>query len=110
MNSVEHPEHGGVIGGRDEDRRVEFAHRKGEDRDPRPHEGRPDAGTDDAEESAFPAWPDVILIDGGQGQMSAVRSILEDLGIADRIVAIGVAKGQAEMLLTCGLPYSPRRN
>jgi excinuclease ABC subunit C len=44
--------------------------------------------------SDFPAWPDVILIDGGQGQMTAVRAILADLGIADRVVAIGVAKGQ----------------
>jgi excinuclease ABC subunit C len=49
---------------------------------------------DDMPSSGFPAWPDVILIDGGQGQMSAVRSILRDLGIADRVVAIGVAKGQ----------------
>jgi excinuclease ABC subunit C len=43
---------------------------------------------------AFPAWPDVILIDGGQGQMTAVRKILADLGIEDRVVAIGIAKGQ----------------
>ena len=43
---------------------------------------------------SFPAWPDVILIDGGQGQMSAVRKILADLGIEDRVVAIGIAKGQ----------------
>ena len=28
---------------------------------------------DDAENTTFPAWPDVILIDGGQGQMTAVR-------------------------------------
>ena len=42
----------------------------------------------------FPAWPDVILIDGGQGQMTAVRAILAELGIADRVEAIGVAKGQ----------------
>lgn len=49
---------------------------------------------DDAGHAAFPAWPDVILIDGGQGQMSAVRTILADLGITDRVVAIGVAKGQ----------------
>ena len=41
-----------------------------------------------------PAWPDVILIDGGQGQMTAVRVILEELGITDEVVAIGVAKGQ----------------
>jgi excinuclease ABC subunit C len=43
---------------------------------------------------SFPAWPDVILIDGGQGQMMAVRKILADLGIEDRVQAIGIAKGQ----------------
>ena len=53
-----------------------------------------DAAADDDENAAFPAWPDVILIDGGQGQMTAVRSILQDLGIEERVVAIGVAKGQ----------------
>jgi excinuclease ABC subunit C len=61
------------------------------------HGEKGDAGESDSDEvngSGFPAWPDVILIDGGQGQMSAVRSILENLGIADRVVAIGVAKGQ----------------
>lgn len=42
---------------------------------------------------AFPAWPDVILIDGGQGQMSAVRAILDEMGIADQVTAIGIAKG-----------------
>ena len=57
-------------------------------------EGDAAAVEDDIENSAFPAWPDVILIDGGQGQMTAVRSILQNLGIEDRVVAIGVAKGQ----------------
>ncbi|TIP89610.1 MAG: excinuclease ABC subunit UvrC [Mesorhizobium sp.] len=49
-------------------------------------------GIEDA--GGFPAWPDVILIDGGQGQMTAVRQILADLGIEDRVQAIGIAKGQ----------------
>ncbi|WP_315920329.1 excinuclease ABC subunit UvrC [Mesorhizobium sp. SP-1A] len=48
----------------------------------------------DEEANGFPAWPDVILIDGGQGQMSVVRQMLTDLGIEDRVAAIGVAKGQ----------------
>ena len=48
---------------------------------------------DDAPGDAFPAWPDLILIDGGQGQMTAVRGILDELGVADRVAAIGVAKG-----------------
>ena len=43
--------------------------------------------------AGFPAWPDVILIDGGQGQMSAVRAILDELGVAKDVTAIGVAKG-----------------
>ncbi|WP_337181665.1 excinuclease ABC subunit UvrC [Shinella sp.] len=59
-------------------------------------EGLPDRNADagaDAADLPFPAWPDVILIDGGQGQMTAVRAILEELGITDQVVAIGVAKG-----------------
>ncbi|TPN54204.1 MULTISPECIES: excinuclease ABC subunit UvrC [unclassified Mesorhizobium] len=59
---------------------------------------KPDEVTEAADEDdisgSFPAWPDVILIDGGQGQMTAVRKILSDLGIEDRVVAIGIAKGQ----------------
>lgn len=58
-------------------------------------EGKPDrsAGPEDTADAPFPAWPDVILIDGGQGQMTAVRKILADLDITDSVIAIGVAKG-----------------
>ncbi|WP_454745381.1 excinuclease ABC subunit UvrC [Ciceribacter selenitireducens] len=58
-------------------------------------EGKPDRSVapDDSADAAFPAWPDVILIDGGQGQMTAVRAILDELGISDSVTAIGVAKG-----------------
>ncbi|RVD69641.1 MAG: excinuclease ABC subunit UvrC [Mesorhizobium sp.] len=64
---------------------------------PQEAEGAPaeDDGEDGIEANGgFPAWPDVILIDGGQGQMTAVRKILADLGIEDRVAAIGIAKGQ----------------
>ena len=44
-------------------------------------------------DDSMPAWPDLILIDGGQGQMTAVRGILDELGISDKVTAIGVAKG-----------------
>ena len=37
-------------------------------------------------------WPDLVLIDGGKGQLSAVSDALEDLGIED-VPLIGVAKG-----------------
>jgi excinuclease ABC subunit C len=48
---------------------------------------------DDDSDAPLPAWPDLILIDGGQGQMTAVREILDSLGIRDKVTAIGVAKG-----------------
>ena len=60
-------------------------------------EGLPDRSAqptaEEAVDAGFPAWPDVILIDGGQGQMTAVRGILDELGIRDVVTAIGVAKG-----------------
>jgi excinuclease ABC subunit C len=37
-------------------------------------------------------WPDLLLIDGGAGQVSAVASILSELGVED-IPMVGVAKG-----------------
>jgi excinuclease ABC subunit C len=38
------------------------------------------------------AWPDLLLIDGGAGQVSAVRQIMRDLGVED-VEMVGVAKG-----------------
>lgn len=38
------------------------------------------------------AWPDLLLIDGGAGQVSAVAGIMADLGVSD-IAMVGVAKG-----------------
>ena len=37
-------------------------------------------------------WPDLILIDGGKGQLSAVCEIMEDAGVHD-VPVVGVAKG-----------------
>ena len=37
-------------------------------------------------------WPDLVLIDGGKGQMSAVRETLEELGVQD-VPLIAIAKG-----------------
>ncbi len=38
------------------------------------------------------AFPDILFIDGGKGQLSAVAAELEDLGIHD-LLLVGVAKG-----------------
>jgi excinuclease ABC subunit C len=37
-------------------------------------------------------WPDLVLIDGGKGQMTAVRETIDELGIED-IALIAIAKG-----------------
>ncbi len=37
-------------------------------------------------------WPELLLIDGGAGQVSAVRQIMAELGVED-VPMIGVAKG-----------------
>lgn len=37
-------------------------------------------------------WPDVLLIDGGAGQYSAVRGVLDDLGVTG-VKLVGIAKG-----------------
>ncbi|MFN3989958.1 MAG: excinuclease ABC subunit UvrC [Erythrobacter sp.] len=37
--------------------------------------------------------PDLILIDGGKGQVSSVMSVLEEIGLADDVAVIGIAKG-----------------
>lgn len=44
------------------------------------------------DENGFGPWPDLVLIDGGLGQLNAVRAIVEELGIND-VPLVGVAKG-----------------
>lgn len=38
-------------------------------------------------------WPDLLLIDGGLGQLSAVNDVLTEIGIAEQVAVIGIAKG-----------------
>jgi len=37
-------------------------------------------------------WPDLVLIDGGRGQLNAAKAVLEDMGIED-VCMVGIAKG-----------------
>lgn len=37
-------------------------------------------------------WPDLILVDGGRGQLNAAGTVLDELGLSD-IPLVGVAKG-----------------
>jgi len=62
-------------------------------------EGIPDReavnGDDEADpvSDALPAWPDLLLIDGGLGQINAVMTILKDLGVDKAVDVVGGAKG-----------------
>jgi excinuclease ABC subunit C len=47
----------------------------------------------ESEVAAAPAnWPDLVLIDGGAGQLSAARQVLADLGVSD-VKLVAIAKG-----------------
>lgn len=48
----------------------------------------------DADKDAMPDWPDVLLIDGGKGQMSAVRETLKQFDLPQKVTLIGIAKGE----------------
>ncbi len=60
------------------------------------------------------AWPDLLLIDGGAGQVSAVHEVMSELGVED-VPMVGVAKGVdrdagKEEFHRCGArPFALRR-
>jgi excinuclease ABC subunit C len=51
-----------------------------------------EASLDFARDEREGVWPDLVLIDGGKGQMNAVKEVIEELGIED-IALIAIAKG-----------------
>ena len=38
-------------------------------------------------------WPDLLLVDGGKGQLSACREVLEDYGVLDAVTLVAISKG-----------------
>jgi excinuclease ABC subunit C len=51
-----------------------------------------DATSDVTGDAASSAWPDLVLIDGGPGQLKAAQETLAELGVHD-VPLVGVAKG-----------------
>ena len=51
-----------------------------------------DAGTPRADDEAVPQWPDLVVIDGGRGQLNAAKEIFDTLGLT-QVSLLAVAKG-----------------
>ncbi len=58
---------------------------------PKIAENGAEGATEDAEPDS--SWPDLVVIDGGPGQLSAAQAILTDLGITD-VPLVAIAKGR----------------
>ena len=46
------------------------------------------------ENTGMPDWPDVVFIDGGAGQLNAVRNVIAELNLPREGIFIGIAKGE----------------
>ncbi len=51
-----------------------------------------DAAKPRADDDSFPQWPDLVIIDGGRGQLNAAREIFDGLGLT-QVSLLAVAKG-----------------
>ena len=50
-------------------------------------------------ESAWHLFPDLLVVDGGKGQLNVALEVLDEFGLRDQIPAIGLAKQEEEVFL-----------
>jgi len=51
-----------------------------------------DAASSRRDDDSFPQWPDLVIIDGGRGQLNAAREIFNTMGLT-QVSLLAVAKG-----------------
>ena len=66
---------------------------------------RDDSGvpTHKHDDDSFESLPDLVIVDGGKGQLSAAREVMEELGV-HQIATFGLAKQKEELIPTGGGP------
>ncbi|MEW6566886.1 MAG: excinuclease ABC subunit UvrC [Chloroflexota bacterium] len=50
-------------------------------------------------DAAFGRLPDLLIVDGGKGQLGRARNVLESFGLAEKLAVAGLAKGHEEIYL-----------
>lgn len=67
-------------------------HGEKQNQSPAPDEAESHDTEDTGSQTNLPAWPDLLLIDGGAGQLSATHEVLDELGVTG-VNVISIAKG-----------------
>ena len=60
-----------------------------------------DASNARQDDDSFESLPDLVIVDGGKGQLSAAREVMEQLGV-HQIATFGLAKQKEELIPTGG--------
>ena len=63
------------------------------------YRAEPDPGAEKEEESAWNLMPDLIVVDGGKGQLNAALDVLAEFELRDAIPTVGLAKREEEVFL-----------
>lgn len=50
-------------------------------------------------ERRFPTLPDLLVVDGGKGQLGVAVRVLEELGLSERVPVVGLAKQHEELFV-----------
>ncbi len=56
-----------------------------------------DQNREDEKDESFSVLPDLIIIDGGKGQLASAYTILKNFGLADLVPIVGLAKREEEI-------------